>query len=549
MYGRSRPVVPRYGHTLVVGIVARISGGPNQKEVSLDDQQDHARQVVRQLYDGPAEFRVVATTAKGERLDRPELDEIEALLRSGELDLLVCEDLGRLIRGTEACRLCGVAVDDGVRVLASNDGVDTAEDDWEADVISAGRDHVGHNAHTSKRLKQKLMNRFVKFGGATARPVYGYVVPDGARTYDDWAKDPDAAAVYREWFDRLRDDPNCSAVADWLNARGVPTGPYARRPTWDGKMVRRLTANTLLKGTPGRGFKRTVKHHGTGRRVPVRNPDGPAYWDCPHLAHLDPAVWDEVNARLTAANRGFGRKPVGGADPRARVPKKRTRFPGQHARCWYCGRAYVWGGNGVAGNLMCPAAQGGGCWNSVGFSGAVAADRVAAAVAAELARLDGFDAQFRRLVEDGGRAGGADADRGRAGLIRRESDLARQKENLLAAVAAYGPKPMLADKLAEVERAAADLARLRREADRDRGRPPDLPGSAAGLRARFEAAVAGLAADPPEFGAVLNWVVRGSTSTSSACATAGTPCPGPGPSSTWPGSPRTPAGWPGSGTC
>jgi hypothetical protein len=58
---------------LVVGIVARISGAPNQKEQSLQDQQDHVEQVVQQPYDGPVEYRVVATTGKGESLERPEL--------------------------------------------------------------------------------------------------------------------------------------------------------------------------------------------------------------------------------------------------------------------------------------------------------------------------------------------------------------------------------------------------------------------------------------------------------------------------------------------
>ena len=112
-------------------------------------------------------------------------------------------------------------------------------------------------------------------------------------------------------------------------------------------MVRRLTENPLLKGMPGRGFKHTVKHHETGRRISVQNPDGP---DLPGLPAPGPRrrrpLCDEVNALLDEANKGCGRKPVNGVDPRHRVPRKRTRFPGQHARCWYCGRQYVWGGNG-----------------------------------------------------------------------------------------------------------------------------------------------------------------------------------------------------------
>jgi len=75
---------PRNGHTLVTGVVARISGCVNQKEMSLDNHVDHAKEGVADMYDGPpSEFRVIATKGKGERLDRPELAEIdEAMIRA-----------------------------------------------------------------------------------------------------------------------------------------------------------------------------------------------------------------------------------------------------------------------------------------------------------------------------------------------------------------------------------------------------------------------------------------------------------------------------------
>ena len=100
-------VVPRNGHTLVVGIVLRISGCANQKEVSLEDQVDHGKEVVAEHYHGPDEYRVIATKGKGERLDRPELDQIEGMLRTRELDMLVMEDLGRLIRDRSEWIECG----------------------------------------------------------------------------------------------------------------------------------------------------------------------------------------------------------------------------------------------------------------------------------------------------------------------------------------------------------------------------------------------------------------------------------------------------------
>src|SRR6185369_16541843 len=101
-FSKYGPLKPRNGHTLIGGIVARISGCENQTELSLQDQIDHAKDVVSEMYDGPTEFRVFATVGKGEDLSRPELDKIEAELRKRELDLFFSEDLGRVVRGAEA---------------------------------------------------------------------------------------------------------------------------------------------------------------------------------------------------------------------------------------------------------------------------------------------------------------------------------------------------------------------------------------------------------------------------------------------------------------
>ena len=188
---------------------------------------------------------------------------------------------------------------------------------------------VSDNSHTSKRLKHKLMNRFQKFGGATARPVAGYLVPPGAKTYDDWSTEPDATPVLREGLRRLRESPNGQAVADYFNAvpyrggAGFPPGPYCRRRRWDGRMVLRLYRNTVLSGRPGRGYRRTVKRHEDGRRISLPNPDGPAFRSQPNLAHLDPGEHDAVVALLAASNASCRRKGRGEGDPRLAVTDPR----------------------------------------------------------------------------------------------------------------------------------------------------------------------------------------------------------------------------------
>ena len=64
---------PRNGHTFTTGIVARISGCASQREMSLDDQVDHGKEEVAELYEGPIDYRVITSKGKGENLERPEL--------------------------------------------------------------------------------------------------------------------------------------------------------------------------------------------------------------------------------------------------------------------------------------------------------------------------------------------------------------------------------------------------------------------------------------------------------------------------------------------
>jgi hypothetical protein len=66
---------------------------------------------------------------------------------------------------------------------------------------------------------------------------------------------------------------------------------------------------------------------------------------------------------------------------------------------------HVWGGNGVTDNLMCNNARQRHCWNFVGYEGALAVQKVVEVIKAELYQLDGFDDQYRELVE---RAGSGD---------------------------------------------------------------------------------------------------------------------------------------------
>jgi len=475
--------------------------------LSLKDQEDNGRGISHRLYPGPTEFTVIATKGKGERLDRPELEVIEALYRSGEYDLVIYDDLSRLIRGAYAVVLLGIGVDHGTRTYCINDGIDTADDTWEVDALNACCENVAHNERTSRRIKQKLKNRFEKFGGAPSRPIFGYIVPEGAKTYDEWLKDPLAEPFIMEGARLLRATLNGNVVADYFNAHNVPTGPYCKADRWTGTLVMQFYRNELLKGMPFRCKKHTVKNNETGRRDSTKNPQGPVYYPCPHLAYFEAAEFDDLVAQLADHNAHFRRKPIDGVDPRYHVPRKRTRFPGQHGRCWYCGRTYNWGGSGIKNHLMCSGSDRWQCWNSIHIDGPLVVDRIMKAITDELYQLQHFDDQFREIV------GFALRDRASTGntqlqqLETAEKQLAREKENFLNAIAKLGPQPMLEERLADINRQVEDVARRRYMASKANSQPLVLPSSTEELRQLLEAQFQPLNTESPEFGMLLRQIV------------------------------------------
>ena len=93
----------------------------------------------------------------GELVFRPGIDQVRAGVAARRWDLILVEDSGRLFRHETACgELIETAVDNGIRVLAINDDVDTAEEDWEDPLHEAMRHHARSNRYTAKRIKRKL---------------------------------------------------------------------------------------------------------------------------------------------------------------------------------------------------------------------------------------------------------------------------------------------------------------------------------------------------------------------------------------------------------
>ena len=189
---------------------------------------------------------------------------------------------------------------------------------------------------------------------------------------------------------------------------------------------------------------------------------------------------------------------------------------------------------------MCNGSRAWKCWNSVGFPARRRRAEVAAAVTAELAGLEGFDDQFRELVEEAGRDGRHDLARTRAELVR-----TRRRPGPAARRIRGTPSPNTAPcrcsgrSWRSWRRGGGELAGGGASWRAGTAAPPSCPPRPRELRATFEEKSAGLAADSPEFGDLLRQLAPEFHVYLVRLLDGGHPLPGHGSGCTWRGSSPT----------
>ena len=167
---------------------------------SLDDQLSIQRHWLEENTNLPVEVKIVAGSGSGEMLVREEYLELIELIESEKYDLVLVEDLGRIARRIDSSKVCELCEDHGVRLIAiNNHGVDTAQPGWNDGAFFASYFYEKENRDKSQRIKGRLRSRF-EAGGALPCLIYGYSKPPGAKSDADVRRDPEAEAIYKEWF-------------------------------------------------------------------------------------------------------------------------------------------------------------------------------------------------------------------------------------------------------------------------------------------------------------------------------------------------------------
>lgn len=391
-------MVPKNGQFFRIILVCRVSDPrPGKQDIrSVDDQEAMLRTKIC-LYIGDQRFEVIVISGSGggENLNRPEFKKLERLVETGDYDLVLAEDLSRILRRVLVVYFGELCVDTDTRLVALGDNVDTYEEGWLDMAIMCGWQHEKANRTTRKRI-DRSNNRF-KEGGWAAFNTAGVIKPPDAKSDLDWYKDPEWEPIYAEWFRRLDEGQSYTEIADWLNEIGAKPGPFCRLKVWDCRMVSRQTHNIMLKGWRYRHRRESVRNRDGVYRTRDAAPEKLETRPVPHLAFFEEEYYDRIVADVDRRNACYKRGKEG-TDPLVARPKKRTRFPGQITFCGVCGRPFVFGGHGQTDRLMCTGARDHKCWNGVTADSRLTSERVLAAVLDALQSLPEFDSQFLALV-------------------------------------------------------------------------------------------------------------------------------------------------------
>lgn len=246
----------------------------------------------------------------GTRFDRPQFQKMLREIGEKRIDLILVKDLSRLGRDyLESGRYLEVVFPEmGVRLIAVNDGVDTARSDAD---LTPFRNVVNelYARDASRKIRSALRAKMQagQFVGHHAPYGYRRNPTDKNRLLPDDA----AAAVVRDIFSQAAGGAPPAVIAAGLNARRIPPPAVYRQlraeGQWRAQTVARLLRDPVYTGCAAQG--RTERVSFKSRKTREKPPgDWIIVPDC-HLPLVPQDVFDQAQrqraGRRTAHRNGF----------------------------------------------------------------------------------------------------------------------------------------------------------------------------------------------------------------------------------------------------
>jgi site-specific DNA recombinase len=369
------PLIARNSDGIVRAIsVGRLSKPKETEEEtkeSLESMRAENERFLKTIFPGPTITRYLGEQISGLVAERETMLELWDLVRTGDWDVVIAEDLSRIFRNPRfQWAFVQDAFDAEVRVICFADHLDTADESWETPMACASLRHGLAIPDTRRRIKRQATTAFHR-GGMVLKVKFGFakVSREDAKAGTFGSKElrmrrlEECTPVFDEIRRRFGDGQSPLAVVSWLNSEGIPCGPYVRSGHWSRILLQRLLEDPLLHGP--RVFRRKLNRpiYRTGKYRRETNPT-PETENVPELAHM---TRDQQEAMLACVGWRIdwgGAPPPKTRNPRLGISRFQSLWPGQSATCAACdGAMYAVGKCLKCRNSLAAVDQT--CWNHV----------------------------------------------------------------------------------------------------------------------------------------------------------------------------------------
>jgi hypothetical protein len=484
-----------------------------QQLSNIEAGHDYAEAVLKQVHSGPAHVKRLGEQGSGMLVERAAILEAYEEILSGKWDLVLMEDVSKAYRNPRwIYAFVQDCVDNGVRVIAPGDSLDTADENWEVVLGTAALRHGLHIPDTRRRVRRTGIKAF-NDGGMVLRVRFGYrkltkedadsgaYGPKGLRL----ALVPAHTPIIRELRRLVLEERKCgAALADWLDEQGVELPPYVKAKRWKSRHVLALLRDPILAGIRQYPKVNYRPRFADGKHNRERNPS-PNERRYPELAHVTPEEFDELQVGLKAVCGDACGPSAGSNNPRTRVPRHKSISPLQHAACHACAAFYYPTGSG---QIKCKNAfshRPGSCWNHVQVDG----ERVRAAMVDVLLDVvNGFPGAPEALIDATWselKRSRSQSARGAQELAKHIADLKRRRKRLARAIESGGRIKPLVRRLKATERLLRKAMRKRKKLTQSTG--TSLPTSREALAIEPRDVLRELGRSSYEFAALLRRII------------------------------------------
>ena len=258
----------------------------------------------------------------GTCFDRPGFLAMMKEVEAGNVEYLCIKDMSRMGRDyLKVGQIMEILRQRGVRLIAINDGVDSARGD---DDFTPFRNIMNEWYAKDISKKRKIVNKMKGNAGIPlSQPPYGYIKnPDDSRF---WVIDPEAADVVRRIYDMALEGYGLAEIANALGTDGIVNPTYY----WRSKGVNRSGSKSTLEPTKWGhttikkiltlqeycgdviNFKSYSKSYKMKRRI--ENPEeNRAIFLNVHEPIIDRATWEKVQTMQKGTRR---KKPTVTQEP------------------------------------------------------------------------------------------------------------------------------------------------------------------------------------------------------------------------------------------